>query len=85
MDGIDIASKAYYRLDESDFQILLTELERVRFDATPKRGMRTLRHSSRLHLDLQSGVTREFVLLGNQDGKTICERLAESIRRARAS
>src|SRR5215470_10980281 len=36
VDGIDIASEAYYRLDESDFQISLTELERVRFDAAQK-------------------------------------------------
>jgi hypothetical protein len=85
VDGIDIASEAYYRLDEADFQISLTELERVRFDASQKRGMRTVRNSGTLHLELQSGVTREFALLGSQDGKTICERLAESIRRARAS
>lgn len=85
VDGIDIASEAYYRLDESNFQISLSELERVRFDPTPKRGMGTMRHSGTLHLELNSGVTREFALLGTQDGKTICERLAESVRRARAS
>jgi hypothetical protein len=85
VDGIDSASEAYYRLDEADFQISLTELKRIRFDASRKRGMRTVRNSGTLHLELQSGVTREFALLGSQDGKTICERLAESIRRARAS
>ena len=85
LDGIDIASEGYYRLDALDFQISLTELERVRFDARPKPGMATVHHSGRLYLEMRSGVTREFVLLGIQDGTMICERLAESIRRARAS
>jgi hypothetical protein len=85
LDGIDIASEAYYRLDALDFQISLTDMERVRFNASPKPGMGTVRHSGRLYLEMRSGVTREFVLLGTQDGTMICERLAESIRRARAS
>jgi hypothetical protein len=85
LDGVDIASDAYYRLEESDFQISFTELERVRFDASRKRGLESVHYSGRLYLDMRSGVSREFVLVGTQDGKAIFDRLAESIRRARAS
>ncbi len=84
-DSVDIASEAYYRLDGMDFEIALTELKRVRFDPSPKRGMGAVRHSGKLYLELESGVTREFVLLGTQNGTMICERLTELIRRARAS
>jgi hypothetical protein len=84
-DSVDIASEAYDRLDGMDFEIPLTELKRVRFDPSPKRGMGAMLHSGKLYLELQSGFTREFVLLGSQNGTMICERLAESIRRAQAS
>jgi len=84
-DSVDFASEAYYRLDRMDFEIPLTELKRVRFDPSPKRGMGVVRHSGKLYLELQSGVTREFLLLGSQNGTMICERLTESIMRARAS
>jgi len=84
-DGVDVDSEAYLRLDQANFQIPLTEVERVRFDPRPKWGMGAVPHSGKLYLELQSGVTREFVLLGAQNGAMICERLSQAIQRARAS
>jgi len=84
-DGVDVDPEAYVRLDRANFQISLAELERVRFDPRPKWGMGWVPHSGRLYLELGSGVTRELMLLGAQDGALICERLAQAIRRARAS
>ncbi len=84
-DGVDMDSEAYVRLDRANSQIPLTEVERVRFDPRPKWGMGWVPHSGRLYLELRSGMTRELMLLGAQDGAMICERLTQAIQRARAS
>ena len=82
---IDMDSEAYIRLDRANFQIPLTQVERVRFNSAPKWGKAAVSHSGKICLELNSGVTREFVLLGSQDGRLICERLREAVMRARAS
>jgi hypothetical protein len=84
-DGVDVDSEAYVQLDRANFQIPLTEVERVRLDPRRKWGMGWVPHSGRLYLELRSGLTRELMLLGAQDGAVICERLSQAIQRARAS
>jgi hypothetical protein len=76
VDGVDIASEAYYRLDGSDFQISLAELERVRFDTSPKRGNRdraSLRYALfRPAVRYDAGVRADWYPGWNDDMRAPC-------------
>jgi hypothetical protein len=82
---VDLTSTEFKRLSSANFQIPLSDVKDVRFNAEPKWGMETVPYSGRIHLDLRNGSTRELILLGKQDGPALASRLRACISGAPAA
>lgn len=82
---VDLTSPEFKKLSAANFQIPLSEVEDVRFNAKPKWGMGPVPYSGRIHLRLRGGATRELILLGKQDGPALVSRLQASISESSAN
>jgi hypothetical protein len=65
---MNIETASFLTVSGANFQIPRQQLERCEFTAEPKWGMGTLPYSGRLLVHLRNGTTREFILLGKQNG-----------------
>jgi hypothetical protein len=74
-DGVDIHDEAFLAVNTAGFRIDRTTLSDVTLDLTPKRGMGYVPYSGRIILRTQDGRSRELILLGQQDGGAIRDRL----------
>jgi hypothetical protein len=72
---MDVASEEFLTGCRANFRIAKSEIRDVEFSQTPKWGMATVPHSGRIFLRMKSGKSIELILLGNQDGTRIRERL----------
>ncbi len=68
-------SPRYLALHRYNFSIARSAVAGVRFNPDPKWGMGPVPHSGRLHLGLLGGKTREFILLGQQNGTDLVSKL----------
>jgi hypothetical protein len=57
--------------EEGSFFIPRTEIASVDFDPTRKWGMGPVPHSGRVYVRLRTGKSREFILLGSQNGEAV--------------
>jgi hypothetical protein len=73
--GLDIESLAFLQTNRANFQIRREEVEAVEHTTEAKWGMGSVPYSGRLVLSLKGGRRRDFVLLGDQDGPALVERL----------
>jgi len=73
--GVDLESSSFKTLNSSNFQVSKDQVDRVEFDDSPKWGMGTVPYSGRIFLHMRGGGKRELILLGNQHGSQIAERL----------
>ena len=81
--SLDPESPSFKAVHSSNFQLSMDQIERVEFDNAPKWGMGTVPYSGRIFLHLRSGAKRELILLGDQPGSELAERLRkEGIGRA---
>ena len=74
-DGL--GSDLFLTSKSSNFRISPEEVLSIDFDDTPKWGMGMVPYSGRLHFKLSNGRSREFILLGAQDGQHLRENLFE--------
>ena len=74
-DGIDVSGPAFRRRHLFNFQLPRQDLRAVTLLRTPKWGMGAVPYSGRLILEWTSHRTRELILIGNQDGAGIRDRL----------
>src|ERR1041384_2923085 len=72
---VNLEGPEFASLNSANFQIRKGEVATVEFTAEPKWGMGTVPYPGRLYLTTADGIRRELILLGNQDGQAIRERL----------
>ncbi|MBI5297173.1 MAG: hypothetical protein HY869_16980 [Chloroflexi bacterium] len=72
--SIDPESPAFLKIDKVNFQISCNSVKGIGFTSRKKISMGGVPHSGSLFVQLADGHKREFILLGDQDGKEI-ERL----------
>lgn len=73
--SMDVASEKFLTSCRANFRIVKSELRDVEFSQKPKWGMATVPYSGRIFLHMRSGRSIELILLGDQDGMRIRERL----------
>ncbi|MGO9838734.1 MAG: hypothetical protein ACLP1X_31530 [Polyangiaceae bacterium] len=84
--GLDIESSEFLKTNRANFQIRREDVEAVEHTTEEKWGMGRVPYSGRLILLLKDGRRRDFVLLGDQDGPALVERLrAATFGRASAA
>lgn len=74
-DRIEVTAPMFSEINPANFQIHWGDIANVDFRAGKKWGMGNVPHSGRLIIHLRSGRRRELILLGEQDGSAIKERL----------
>jgi hypothetical protein len=75
--GVDLTSADFKRVSRANFQIPRREIAKVWLDSKPKWGMGSVPYSGRIHLRVRDGETREWILLGKQDGPSLVGRLED--------
>jgi len=73
--GLDVRDPTFLRRHWMNFQHDRADLREVTFDTRPKWGMGSVPYSGRIHAHWASGHRHEFILLGQQDGPAIRDRL----------
>jgi hypothetical protein len=73
--SMDVASEEFLTCCRANFRIVKSEIQDVEFSQEPKWGMATVPYSGRIFLCMKTGKSIELILLGNQDGTQIRERL----------
>jgi hypothetical protein len=73
--SMDVGSNEFLTCCRANFRIAKLEIRDVEFSQTPKWGMATVPYSGRIFLRMKSGKSIELILLGDQDGIRIRERL----------
>ena len=81
-DNVDVSSDAFARKSYWNFQLPRSEIADVRFTSAPKWGMGNVPYSGRIILHYRLGRSRELILLGRQDGPSICDLLRPVVRGA---
>ncbi|NOZ05250.1 MAG: hypothetical protein GXP41_02705, partial [Chloroflexi bacterium] len=71
----DPESESFVRKAPFNFRYQKSDIRQLRYDPSPKWGMGSVAHSGKLYIEINSGKTREFVLLGLQQGKEILEEI----------
>ena len=72
-----IGSNSFLELNKNNFRIGRGELTAIEFDDTAKWGMGAVPYSGRLHFKFSDDSSREFILLGYQDGEKLKQNLIE--------
>ena len=72
--SIDPESTAFLRKTPYNFQYHKADITNSWYDPSKKWGMGSVSHSGKLYLTINSNKTREFILLGLQQGKDILRR-----------
>lgn len=69
-----VGSEGFHRLMEKrgSFFIARDQIASATFDPTPKWGMGNVPHTDKVLVHLKDGRSREFILLGYQDGQAVC-------------
>lgn len=75
--GMDVRSDEFLTCCRANFRIRKSEIRDIEFSQKPKWGMATVPYSGRIFLRLKSGKSIELILLGDQDGNRISERVRE--------
>jgi hypothetical protein len=73
--GLDVESPEFLQANRANFQIRREDVEAVEHTMEEKWGMGSVPYSGRLIVSLKGGRRRDFVLLGDQDGAALVERL----------
>lgn len=81
-DRVDVTSPSFLKFDWSNFQIPWDSVVGVDFDPTEKWGMGSVPHTGKILMRMRGGKTREFILLGRQDGQLVRDRLRDAIAAA---
>jgi tetratricopeptide (TPR) repeat protein len=79
-DCLDVTSDTFLRVNSANFQIKWHQIAEIEYRAGMKWGMGNVPHSGRLILHLRSGKLRELVLLGEQNGNALKERLDQFVK-----
>lgn len=77
--GIDPGSTDFKPINRANFQAALNDLKSAEFDTREKFGMGYVPHTGRLYIEWNGGKKREFMLLGDQNGKEIAAQLNQLI------
>jgi len=72
---MDVGSDEFLTCCRANFRITKSEVRDVEFSQKPKWGMATVPYSGRIFLRMKTGKSIELILLGNQAGPQIRERL----------
>jgi hypothetical protein len=72
-----IGSDSFLNLNSNNFRLGPSQIVGLKFDDSPKWGMGVVPYSGRFHFKLSDGTTREFILLGYQDGQKLHRELCE--------
>jgi len=72
-----MGSDSFLELDKNNFRIGREELIAIEFDDSQKWGMGVVPYSGRLRFKFSDGNSREFILLGYQDGEKLKQNLVE--------
>ncbi len=80
-ERLDVTSSTFRKLSFTNFQIRGSEIQSVDYDPTKKWGMGNVPHSGKLNVRLRSGRRRELILLGQQDGNALKQKIMEAMRR----
>jgi hypothetical protein len=73
--SMDVGSDDFLKCCRANFRIAKSEIRDVEFSQKPKWGMATVPYSGRIFLRMKSGKSVELILLGDQDGNRIRERM----------
>ena len=73
--GLELESPAFLEANRGNFRIRREDVEAVEHTTKAKWGMGAVPHSGRVLLSAKGGSRRDFVLLGDQDGPALIERL----------
>jgi len=82
-EGVDIRSDEFAGRNYWNFQVPRTAIADVDFVSWPKWGMGLVPYSGRINLYFREGGSRELILLGQQDGPAIRDRLRPLVVGAR--
>jgi len=70
-EGIDLNSDEFLEVDDHNFRLNRSDVDRVSYNPEKKWGMGDIPHSGRLVVHLKYGEQRELILLGDQDGEDL--------------
>jgi hypothetical protein len=73
--SMDVGSDEFLKCRRANFRIAKSEARAVEFSQKPKWGMAIVLYSGGIFLRLKIAKSTELILLGNQDGARIRERL----------
>ncbi len=73
--SMNAGSEEFLTYSRANFRIEKSGIRNVEFSPKPKWGMATVPYSGRIFLRMKSGKSIELILLGDQDGNRIRERL----------
>jgi hypothetical protein len=70
-DSLDVTSEKLLQADSANFQIGWNQIVRIEYRSGKKWGMGNVPYSGRLILQLQTGGSRELILVDKQDGDAL--------------
>ena len=62
--------------NRNNFALKISDVCSVSFDKSKKWGMGSVPHTGKIYVSTSNGRTREFILLGKQDGENVCRELS---------
>lgn len=77
---LDFESDEILTLNRANFRLKYHDIRDVRHDSAKKWGMGYYPHDGKVHVDTTKGKTLEFIILGNQSGESIRNRISSKKR-----
>ena len=74
---LQFADQAVVSAASANFRVSFGDVESITYTADKKWGMGTVPYSGRIFIGV-GGKAREFILLGREDGRAVCNRLRQA-------
>lgn len=72
MEDIDLVGSDFLEVDNANFRIKTSDIDKVTFNPTKKWGMGYYPHDGKVYVTTKNKEKREFIILGQQSGNLIC-------------
>ncbi|HXI99880.1 MAG TPA: hypothetical protein VNH44_01580 [Micropepsaceae bacterium] len=76
---IDVTKETFRTINKTNFQIPWRDIASIEYSTARKTGLGFLPQAGSITFRMRSGVSRELVLLGSQDGEALKRRLEHAI------
>jgi len=74
-EGIDLQKPEFLAVNKANFQIKCSDVAEIKFVAKKKASMGAIPHTGSLFISTSDGKKREFIILADQDGEDIKNRI----------